>query len=112
MSAVVNEDGIEVGMTCSFSCWTDRYAGIVTAVTKKTFTVSRLHDCKQVGEYFGDQTWVVNRHELEFGGAPTSSYVVRKNKYGGFVYKGYRFSKPRIMTDEELGECVYMDPSF
>jgi hypothetical protein len=104
---MINEDGIEVGMTGAFSIGSDYHPYKVTSVTAKTFGAVRLHPGKNKVQ------WPNQDYEIDLNQDLTNAHEYRVRKTSrGFSSRGFSFSKPEYHTAEQLGTFEYLDPSF
>ena len=104
---VENMDGIEAGMGGVYGCWTDRYPFRVVKVTRTNMTIVQLDLDKNVGGPWPAQRWTFGKVS-----ANTPTYVVRRNKNGQYRRGNWRYGKPAVVSDDELGAMVYLDPCF
>jgi len=108
---IKNVDGIEVGMYCTYGCWSDRYVAKVVSITAKTFTAKEIRPLRNKAVW-PDQDWEMQTEP----DANAPEMVVRQStshgKRFGWKSGSWRFSKPAKIAEKDLGNLYYRDPSF
>lgn len=89
-----NDFGIKVGMPCTFACWTDRYPGVVTRVTKRLIFIKQVEHGPNLRE------WPDQEYEVYLDRPRGEEIRVHKTKTG-FRSADYSvvFGHARAYTD-------------